>query len=301
MPKKFFFHIGLPRCASTMIETEFLVPDHLGHDRLRASRILPLRNLHDALRQCAGKPTWEDPLIHWVIDQCIAPHADDPAADAFFSSDEGLTLTYSETTAPPDLNHRADSLARMLDGFEPTLILLVRNQVAYIQSLYGLYLQSGGTAEFPAFVNSLALGAMDWYAVAESYARVFGRERLVVLPFERDVYARSGAPHADFLAALQATLCIAQPLALADVRTYNPSLPVVLMPVQQQINEALDRDSAIRVADIIRSSVTRQAVAEASLFDADQANQVRRAFARSNAALFETFLPGYDGTSYQPA
>ena len=300
MSKKFFFHIGLPRCASTTIETVFLVPGNEGCDRLLESRIRPLRNLHDALRQFTAEPNWDDQFLGQVFDQCIAPDIDAPDTDAFFCSDEGLTLTYSETLPPPNLNRRAERLARLLEQFDLTLIILVRNQVAYIQSLYGLHLQSGGTAEFPAFVNSLPLGALDWHAVAQAYANVFGRDRIVVLPFEREIHAAADTPHADFLEAFQGALGVKRPLASAEITSFNPGLPVVMMPVQQQINETIDRDSAIAVADIIRSSLTKRAVIDATLFSPDQANQVRSAFARSNQALFETFMPAYDPAPYLP-
>lgn len=297
--KPFYFHIGLPRCASTTIETEFLMEENAGHGRLRAEGIKPLRNLHDALRSQAGTQ-WDDQLLAQIHSQCLAPDLADPSAAGFFSSDEALTLTYSEVMTPPDLNARARALARLLIGTAPTLIMLVRNQPDYIVSLYGLHLQGGGSKEFPAFVNDLKLGALDWFAVAEAYAEVFGRDKVKVFPLETECYAGGRAPYGDFIAAVQGVMGISRPLPLAEVKVYNPSLPTLMMPVQQQINAIVDQETARRIADIIRSSLKPGMVAKAYLLAPDQENQVRTAFARSNRALFEAYMPEFDPGPYLP-
>lgn len=297
--KPFYFHIGLPRCASTTIETEFLIEGNAGHDRLRAEGIKPLRALHDALRSQAGTQ-WDDQLLEQIHGKFIAPDIADPSAAGFFTSDEALTLTYSEEMTPPDLDARARALARLMIGTDPSLIMLVRNQPDYIVSLYGLHLQSGGSKEFPAFVNDLKLGALDWFAVAEAYAGVFGRDRIKVFPLEAECYAGGQAPYGDFIAAVQGVMGISRPLPLAEVKVYNPSLPTLMMPVQQQINAVVDPATARRIADIIRSSLKPGMVAKAYLLAPEQANHVRTAFARSNRALFEAYMPDFDATPYLP-
>jgi hypothetical protein len=299
---RFYIHIGLPRCASTMIETVFLIPEEEGALRLGRSGILPLRRVKDALRAHADEPVWSDAFIDEIRATQIDALDLVSQARGLFVSEEGLTLTYHEETPPPDIDNRARCMLRLAGGFEPHIIMFVRNQVAYIESLYALHVQGGGIKYFLDFVNSLPMGVMDWHAVATSYANVFGRENMTVLPLEKDLYPSGG--HSDFLSAFQAVLEVANPLPLSEVKVYNPSLPTLLLQVQQQINERIDREQAQIVADTIRSCFAgpaKQAIQPMSLFTPDQQQQVKSSFAESNKALFADYMPGFDPSFYLPA
>ena len=297
---RFYMHIGMPRCASTTIETAFLRPDYAPHGKLTAAGVRPIRELHDALRTAVTEPTWDDEFLIRVRQQCIDPFLNEDCS-AYFSSDEGLTLTYSEEGLKPDLAHRAQSWAKLMVGLDPVIILIVRNQPAYIESLYGLHLQNAGTSEFPNFVNSLPMGAMDWAAVVRTWSQVFGEDKIIVLPMEKSAYDHPDQPCDNFLDALQRIMGVESPVAADQISVFNPSLPKVLMPVQQQINEAIDKESAMRVAEIIRTSLTPNAVANASLLGADHAQTVRALFKASNEHLFYHFMPNFNPVDYLPS
>jgi hypothetical protein len=103
-------------------------------------------------------------------------------------SHEGLTNIYQN---PPDLLAR-----RLRDAFgDATVLLTVREQLAFIQSLYLHYVAYGvfdGTAKpFSRWLDSdealdarSAIRHADFSRTIEEYIRLFGRDHVRVLPFE---------------------------------------------------------------------------------------------------------------------
>lgn len=296
--KKFYLHIGLPRCASTTIETAFLMPDEEGTRRLTDSRVEPLRGLHDDLRAAAFEPDWTTEFRDQLHARHLADSLANPHLAGLFTSEESLSLTYSEEGQPPDLTARAQFMHDLLQDFETTIFVVIRNQVSYIESLYGLHLQHGGTIEFIDFVNGLAMDTLNWHAIIQTYADVFGKDRMIVVPLEPAVYANSSTRHLNFVDALQRMMMVTVPLPADDIKTFNPGLPRVLMPVQVQINQELDKASAIRVAEIIRTSLKKGVIPDLPLFGQGQQDYIKSVFAETNRKVFEDFMPDFDPEAY---
>tara|TARA_R110001592_G_scaffold161973_1_gene394884 strand:+ start:30713 stop:31606 length:894 start_codon:yes stop_codon:yes gene_type:complete len=295
--KNFYLHVGLPRCASTLIENIFLYPEHQGYSTLRNSGILPLPRVYKEFRRAYAKPVWTDELYARIRDYHIGPmlHHD---AQGFFTSDEGLTGIHDRPNEPLPYADRAPFLNRLLEGLQPRIILLVRNQAQYVVSMYGLHLQNGGQMEFDDYVAAFPYAHLDWLKVADAYATAFGLDAVSVFPFEKDTYSGlDSSEPANFLEAIQRTMAIAQPIRLEDQLLVNPSL----VPKYHQAQLTINRGADATTVDIPKTEAAYHNATRETPLTPHQVNAILARYSDSNRELFARFMPGFDSTIYQPA
>ena len=298
--KDAYVHIGLPRCASTLIENFFQHAHRAGTNALRASDILALPRLYMELRRAAGEPEWDDEFCTYLRDYHLVPMLGHEAK-GFFVKDESLTFVNNQDfDAPTVYLDRMQFLPKLFEGFRPRLLLLVRNQARYLVSLYGLHLQNGGQMDFVDYVDGYPLARLDWLAVAEAAADAVGEENLTVLPFEREVYAASEFPAGDFLAALQHVMGVADPVDLGDLPLVNPSLSPKYYAAQLAINHAGDCAAAEGDAAIPDGDQAYLWEESESPLTPDRAARVLDSVTQSNAGLFARFMPDFDPAFYHP-
>ncbi|MEK9671617.1 MAG: hypothetical protein VW268_03820 [Rhodospirillaceae bacterium] len=321
MPKPFYLHVGLQRCASTLIENVFFKPGHDVFDALRANGIQPLFELFLLLRDHAEDQYWTADAVDRLRAAEFHPLLANSDAAGFFLSDESLSLTCREHGPGIDVEARAHHLARLLDGFEARIILIVRDQASFIRSLYALHLQNLGAKDRDAFVADIPEDALDWRRLAMLYADVFGHDRVVVLPYNAGCYG-ADAPFEDFMPAMQTSVGIPFPVPVPRTQLYNPSLMGEYFDVQRAANQALPIDIATELSQLLRAArekakpeavirvfrdkygtdvgdALREIYAAASFDrdggfteDAQRANLAR--FGAANRALFRDFMPDFD-------
>ncbi|GIV58495.1 MAG: hypothetical protein KatS3mg042_1408 [Rhodothermaceae bacterium] len=78
----------------------------------------------------------------------------------------------------------AHNLRHVTRSFEVEILLYVRRQDLFIESLYARTIEDGKSWSFEAFGRAHDLEAYDWYRLAEAFAGHFGRERVRVRPWE---------------------------------------------------------------------------------------------------------------------
>lgn len=297
--KTFHVHIGLPRCASTLIETMFLFPQHEGYRVLRESGILPLPRLFNELRRAYRSREWDDEFLGHLRDYHVAPLLSHDT-DTFFVSDEGLTGIDDEVDQPTHFRHRATFLANLLDGFQTRALLLVRKQPGFIVSMYALHLQNGGTLDFDAYLESFPVERLDWLAVAEVFADTIGEENLTVIPFEKALHPGNGSAATNFLDAVQESLGVTGPVRLEDLPLVNPSLAPRYFPAKLAENRATANGRQPKQSEIPETVAAFEKSTGDKVIADDKAEEILTRFSNSNRQLFSRFMPGYDASFYQP-
>lgn len=296
--KPFYLHVGLPRCASTLIEHAFLSPKYEGYRRLRADDILPVQRLYMEFRRAYAATEWNEDLFGRLQDYHISPlHHHE--ARAFFTSDEGLTGIDDKADRPLPFLDRAPFLARLLDGFDTRIILLVRHQARYVVSMYGLHLQNGGTMDFADYVAAFPLDRLNWLAVAETYAAAFGDDAVTVIPFDKELHpASDGAPN-DFLDAFQRTMNVSAPVPLDGMPLVNPSLRPEFFDAQLRLNRGETPSQSVDA--IPEGEAAHFNATGKSPMTAAQADAIMTTLSDSNRSLFARFLPDHDVKAYLPS
>lgn len=200
-------HVGLPRCASTLLQTRVFpvlaptatLPTPDARDEHRASqKTLFLRHAFDEqeVRRLLGVPILLQTGSPWIASNegwaCVFGDTDSARRIAGGRLDLGLLRDGRRATA--------ERLKRLFPG--ANVLIVVREQVSRLVS----HFCSRASLRLPGKPSSLDDlgrrvllhgGGLDYDEIVRTYQDVFGRERVVVLPFELLV----DAPH-EFLAEI---------------------------------------------------------------------------------------------------
>jgi len=303
--KSIYLHIGLPRCASTLIEEVFNGPQYDLYKALRASGIKPLTHLYRELRKGVARPKWGETLLTKLREQYILPLVNDSdygdSSRGYFVTDEGLTFVNDKKGNRGVHGDRAPFMARLLEGFQARVILIVRNQVSYIESCYGLHIQNGGKLDFETYFRDFPLENLDWLDVADTFAQVFGEQQVSVFPFEPRCYDAEDVPYANFMDAICKAMGIEQPVDMERLPLANPSLDPKLLPAQLEINRTFEPETASEIRKILCRAVPKPRGASPSLLRGEEIESVRRRYAETNNLMFDRYMPQFDRTPYMPA
>ena len=328
MAEEVFIHVGLQRCASTLIEHAFQAPDQPVSRELRDRRILPLTDLHLFLRDRRADAFWTDAFVTEVRESYVLPVLEDENWRAAFLTEEGLSVTCLPDGPGIDVAARARHLKAMFDGLNVTVMLVVRDQVSFLRSLYALHLQNGGTSGFQDLADAIPDRALNWCALADIYAEVFGREGICVVPYNAEAYAGGDPQVTGFLAAMQSVMGIEAPQDVPRNHLYNPGIKTADLPLQLAANRGLVPELAARVSDLVRSGVNKpfdilqtikgelgreqatevrtalnartvdEMKAEAAPLSGADANSFLSRFEAGNRELCETYMPRYEASPF---
>ena len=297
--KTLYAHVGLPRCASTLIENLFLIDgafDKFGINPYRhfiAQGMTPLTRMYKITRREAGKVEWGDEIFNLINDYILTP-ARRSEMDRFFFSDEALTEIGETGDAPLIYPSRADFLGRLFEGFDVRVILVVRQQATYLMSRYGLHLQNGGRSGLIEYIDCYDTSRLDWLKIANRFADVFGESNIRVVPFEGSLYDDVEAT--DFLDYLQTEMQVADKIGLASLPLVNPSVPPEYFETQLRVNRGELLPEAM--PDAMTQRQQRQRDFRFSAAVTDRLMRIQESFAESNAELFRRYMPEFNASHY---
>ena len=329
MSATFFLHVGLQRCASTLIEHAFLDPQHHVSQQLRQAGVEPLLDLHLYLRDHRGDAFWTDAFVADLRANHMPPANGN--VGGYFLTEEGLSATWLESGPGIDVAGRAHCLAALLVGFDARILMLVRDQASFVRSLYALHLQNGGQLGFAEFVKGIPQSALDWHSLVGYFVDAFGAGAVQVVPYNAECFQAQTSPYPGFVSALQGLMGVAEPTEVPRNHLYNPSIKTPFLPMQLSANRTVPSEIAGAVSDLLRSGVTepvaimrdirgrwgREAAAElrqafntgmvaqaandAAGFDDTAATAFLARYADSNRAMFAAFMPDYDPAPFLAA
>ena len=167
-------HIGYPKCASTWLQSD----------------VFPL--FRRRLYQKIGSPLWGelDKLLYQERYQ--AGRLSDAVASAphpVILSREGVVFSgRHRTSLRAGRKEIAERLKSELPGAR--ILIVTRNQQSLVLSVYRQYIHRGGTVPFGRWLGGSSAGytvdpaQYDFYAAVCEYMNLFGRENVLVLPYE---------------------------------------------------------------------------------------------------------------------
>lgn len=212
----------------------------------------------------------------------------------FGSSDlEGVSRLY------PDADFALDHFVQMTEGLSCKLIFYVRRPDDFIQSTYINRLQTitgpWGTlppaewASFDRYLNQLSLSALNWHDLLTRMADRFGKENIIVRPFEAIAEGRTA-----YLQTFCANFCDPDQLDLTVPVMENRSFSNVAL---QQFREAVPHNSREALQDLRRTlqeSYPSTTYAKPKLMSDAQKAQILDTTQHANDALFADFISRAD-------
>lgn len=175
--RKLFIHVGTHKAGSTTIQrflgdNEDLLVGHFYHFRnsyhLGARFMKNLVDIRDV------------PVLRQQLNDLghLSGH------DRLFFSGEGFFGRPDDGYA--NGGRCAALLRECTADFDVRIIVIVRQQIPFLESLYQQAVKQGGwTSSFGRYLDSVPWQRFDWNAlITEGYERAFGRENVTVIPFE---------------------------------------------------------------------------------------------------------------------
>lgn len=286
--KKLYFHVGSGRCGSTLIQAIF--NDKMLHQIFaqHARRYDPQLYL-DTGEIAHDKTFIED---HWkpIRDKYFTP-LHDTDLEGYFYTQENMLGMRSGKEEKNICDVSCDKISYLAEGFEPHIIIVLRRQDTYIESLYNQYIKRWDTRDFQTFLDDFPRANWHWMDNIEIYAERFGRDNITVVPFEQKVYADSG--RTGFLDAVLMATGIPQRLQFNDLPIVNASLAPRALEVQRVANQFLDKQEAVSLADWFATHIRKKPDDPHKQMTDEIRDEIIAYYRESNTRLCDTYLPDY--------
>jgi len=291
--KTIHFHVGSGRCGSTLIQSLFNDPGMHKVFDLYSIRYDP--NIYLAsteLTPCRKfiESEWRD-----FRETHVAP-LKKQKFDSFFLTQENLFGVRWDKGSSNSCDESCKIVSYVTKGFDARIVILVRRQDTYIESLYNQLIKRGELRDFPTFLKEMPLDNLDWAAVADVYAGHFGRQNVTVLPFERKVLNTGGTD--DFINAVLAAIGVTRKLKVEGLPTVNPSLAPRVIEVQRLANRLLPEIESHSLANWFEQNIPKSPDDPHTLMSAKDRKRLLKTFAASNRRLFEEYMEPYDPADY---
>ncbi len=291
--KTIHFHVGSGRCGSTLIQALFNEPAM--HQVFGQYNIKYAPEVCMALGPLTPVEEFREADWHDFRAEHFAP-LKTVAEDNIFLTQENIFGVHWEKGSRNRCDASCALIRHLTEGFDVKIVILVRRQDTFLESLYNQLIKRWETRAFSEFLGAIELDNLDWAAVADTYATAFGRDNVTVLPFERPVLQTGD--DASFFEAVLRVIGINAKINFENVPTINPSLSTRALEIQRLANQLLTRDEAHGLANWFEANVPKAPGDPHSIMDEADRTRLLQRFQSSNKRLCETYLEGYDTGYY---
>jgi len=177
--KKLFIHIGTHKTGSTAIQNA------LGENRFKIRddniALLPVSGLIARL----GNASEYDSSIVCKVREHIKKHASkvNKKINSYVISSE--TFSGNILYAYNNTNIVANILYEATLEFDVYIIVYLRRQDQFFESLYTQMIHEGKSYSFDHFYEQLKMSAFNWLELLDAYAQYFGRDKILARRYDR--------------------------------------------------------------------------------------------------------------------
>jgi len=170
--------------------------------------------------------------------------------------------------------------------FDTKVIVYFRRQDDFLESLYSQRIYNGSSQSFEQFLNSLDKDSFSWELVANSYAKHFGREKIVVkryheefLPYPNSLIREIGTVlESDFLQSYKTN------------NTYNNGYTNSALRLIKEVNAHLTQDELRSIKKLLRQGNNKKVFDNYTLLNFSQRQFILNQYKESNSTVAKNFL-----------
>jgi len=235
--KKLYIHIGVHKTGTTSIQNQLL---KYRYDLLKSNAFyIPTSGL---LNSISSKREYDSILVNRVKEELYNQILKFNSISSFITSSEhlsGSALTGYDNS---------DLMVKMLSditsdlGCEIKIIIYIRRQDKYVESLYSHMIEGGYSIKFDSFISDFKDGYYDWNRLISSYEKFFGMENILVRSYD-EVINKTGF-FKDFCSLVNIPI-------ISDYRA-NVGSNIASVELQRICNEKLDNETAKEITKSIR-------------------------------------------------
>ena len=286
--KKLYFHVGSGRCGSTLIQAIF--NDKMLHDIFTQHR----RKYDPQIYLDTGKIAHDETFIeeHWrpIKEKYFRPMADSEF-EGYFITQENLLGMRSGKDQGNTCEVSCDKIEYLGEGHDIHIIIVIRRQDTYIESLYNQNIKRMETRDFITFLDEFPRQNWHWADNIDIYRDRFGADKITVVPLEQKLY--EGSNRSGFLDAVLMASGITTRLNFQNLPVVNPSLAPRTIEIQRLANQKLPREEAGRLADWLALNIQKRPDDPHELMSPEVRGEIVSYFRNTNARLCDEYLTDF--------
>lgn len=191
---KLDLHIGTHKTGTSAIQASL----NLNRNRLRRQGVIFLGCPHEKFNPLMRATQIEPTMVAAMKDFFDKRITNDSAR--YLLSWEGLSGDpYNGYTNSPVV---AETIHQASQGLDARIILYLRRQDDFIESLYTQLIHEGGSESFKDFISRLDEPMFNWQRLVDSFAARFGHKRIIVRPYSKSALPTSTSLFEDFFSIL---------------------------------------------------------------------------------------------------
>ena len=179
-------HVGSGRCGSTLLQTLLNLPavhEMFGNFSMKSD----LSFYEQSGKLTAGPFRVFEPS-HWqdLKENCVQPHLGQNYNNLVLTQENifGVVHESGEDNVCEESCKLVEFLA---EGFDVRIIIVLRRQDSFLESLYNHRLTRREKRTFSDFLNEFPLANLHWADVIDTYKAHFGDANVICVPFEKHV------------------------------------------------------------------------------------------------------------------
>lgn len=187
-----FVHIGTHKTGSTTIQAALA---NSADDMLKAGYVALPTPFFSRLRDLMLLEHYDHELAQHMREEWLGARVEvgplGEAIHSFIISSEGFAGNPNTGYANSGVIARV--LAEVFAGDDASVVVYLRSQDSFIESMYTQKIHAGGTGSFESYFKSLPDNAFDWKSLIRGFESFFGEGKVKALPFHPSVQTDSGS------------------------------------------------------------------------------------------------------------
>lgn len=275
-----FLHVGTHKTGSTSIQQAL----RLYSVELRREKLVCLPLPKQVELQMSS-----DSLRHDLIRPCRDDL--DRFASARFGEGMRFVMSSEGFSGESDRGYRnapvvAEAAREITTDFDVSIIVYLRRQDRFIESLYTQSIQEGNSLSFDEFVARLPESSFNWEALVSSYSKFFGEDRVIVRRYGTKWLPSRLALLHDFGEVIGSRILS----TLNEPLTANPGYSRDALEIARIANRHLGDQERRRLRFILQRTSPRQTFESFAFWSEEQRRELLARHEPSNANVAGRFL-----------
>lgn len=179
----------------------------------------------------------------------------------------------------------AEMLSKVLEPYDVEVVIYLRRQDSFLESMYTQTIHEGGSLSFNEFVADCDQYKYDWYNLIDSYANYFGKDNITVKRYDKS-YLKNGEMVDDFADHIGSSVL----QSLNKNKLANSGYSRDALELARICNEQFTDKEKKKLRYLLQSTNSKLPHEMYSYFNIDAREELLNTYANSNDKVVKEYL-----------